>query len=269
MLGFEAKHAMMAVIAANVIFFQHQENNRYSYNSRYGYDSFFSVYNQTLKSMMISIFSHANLQHLLVNMYYLWSSGNSVFIATSSQTWRSPLSFLALYFGSGLGGFCGVLALSSLHSKQWDQKLLVNRKSFAETSGIFSSWSRPFADTWTYLTNIDSAANNFLFKTIPRVGASGAIFGIMGARVYTSIFDSLWHRKMTSAETTSMVVYVAMEFLLVPIQLDTVNVLDDNVDHVAHAGGFVSGMLIAAVIQAISRFRMSRQRGGGRRLGGS
>ena len=255
----QAQEAIMATVLLNTVMFLQKDEM----------SEFFSVYNQRLKSMLVSMFSHADAPHLLFNMASLLTNSHQVFVATSSDTWKNALSFLAVYLGSGLGGYGSVSALSFLHQRQWDQTIHRTRSGWSQATGF--DWTWPVADAWTYLSNLETATNRFWFNAIPRIGASGAVMGVLGARVYTSLLQQPsrqaggdyyhavppWHGRMTGLEMARIASLLAVEFARVPLKLDSIP-LQDNVDHVAHVGGFLSGVCIAAIIQRIARRREGR-----------
>lgn len=263
----QARHAMAAVIVANVavFFYQQKQLRENQHQILFGVrwqEQFFSVMNSTLPTMIVSMFSHLNLEHLLGNMIALEYYGRQVFVNTTSRTWRNPLAFTLLYFGSGVGGFAGASLLSSLYDRQWDRKLSAMRDTFAQSSPAFipASWSQAAADAWTYASHLDGVTSNFMFRFSPRIGASGAVFGVMGARVYTSMANSSNFTKMTRTEAASMFARAAVECSLLPIHFDMLStIVQDNVDHVGHAAGFVCGLLIGALIDAVSSWRQRRR----------
>jgi membrane associated rhomboid family serine protease len=254
-MKWNAKFALYATIVANVIVFTHWEPLVIS--------NVFSVDNSTLKSMMVSTFRHADLQHLASNMLFLFIYGNQVFIQSTSATWQSPLAFLLVYYGSGFGSFYGNIAVASLHEQIWSKKIRDARNAARCTHWMcekvgFDLISRPFVDTFTYVTNADEAAGLAFYKYVPRIGASGAVLGIAGAMVYTSLLSgSPWHSQMGRFESIMLFAQIAQEFQLafessITLRLSSFFSSNDHVDHVGHIAGFVSGVVIAAALQRVA-----------------
>ena len=110
-----------------------------------------SIYDSSLISIIASMFHHADVPHLVVNMLCLWYYGNEVFVNSSSKTWQYPLVILVIYLFSGIGGACGTIALSHLFESQWNQRLQTTRDAITCSSWMCQSLSvnyaiLPFAD---------------------------------------------------------------------------------------------------------------------------
>ena len=220
--------------------------------------------------MLVSMFCHADTGHLLANMSGLIIYGRKVFQERQANIiWKDPLPFLTLYLGSGIGGFLGVSVLSFWHERQWQTKLGRNRKALTQSMnwlwGASSSIPRSIADTFTYVTNWYSVANKFVYNAVPRIGASGAVYGIVGARVYTDLItndnDATTRGSMSAIEALYLGTQIAVELAHCPLSLHSMDsFMTENVDHVAHAAGFFSGVLLAAVMERWSSWWSNHRR---------
>lgn len=79
-------------------------------------------------------------------------------------------------------------------------------------------------------------------------GASGAIFGLMGALLVLLV---VYRRRNLRGEIPRFVLYLALS-LYTGFQ-------DPGIDGAAHAGGFISGMLICVIMCVIKRFYKDRK----------
>jgi membrane associated rhomboid family serine protease len=147
-----------------------------------------------LYTLFSSMFVHADLLHILGNMFIFFFMG----IAFEDRIGRGP--FLLIYLVTGI---CGAMAHSMLN----------------------------------------------LGSTIPLIGASGAIFGIMGAFAYAYPWDEIVMPIPVGIMivTKIKVLYATILFAL----LETVIVIigsQDSTAHFAHLGGLVAGVVIAAFL---------------------
>jgi len=262
-MQFDAKLALYVTAVMNVMIFVAKDE--------FNPSKVFSVYNTSLQSMLLSMFSHGDSSHLATNMFCLWTYARFVFVDTTSTVWKSLPAFLLLYFGSGFGTYLGVIAVGWVHNQAWNTKILEGRAAYSCTRWLckeigFDLISRPFVDTFTYLWNADEAAGLELYKVLPRIGSSGAVFGVMAAMLFTNLVRSPWHSKVGNGRAGMMLCHIAYEFQLA-FQKPSIFQID-NIDHVGHVGGFVSGLIIAAVVQhfAVRWGRSGGYRGRGRRL---
>jgi len=273
-MNYDAKLALYITIAANVATFLVKNELNLS--------EAFSVNNSSLPSMLLSMFSHVDESHLITNIVFLLIYSQAVFINTTSSIWKSIPVFLFVYFGSGFGTYFGVIAVGWIHEVAWNTRILEGRTALSCTNWLckeigFDSMSQPFVDTFTMLWNFDELAGLQFNKLLPRIGASGAVFGVMGAMLYTSIIGSPWHSKMGSLRMSMMLCHLAYELQLAfqfAVQKPLISSIfqdTDNVDHVGHVGGFLSGVVIAIVVQRLAwsiSLRNGRSWGRGRRLNG-
>jgi membrane associated rhomboid family serine protease len=144
-----------------------------------------------LLSLVTSMFLHADIIHLGLNMMFLLLSGDAV------ERELGNFRFLALYLT------CGIVA------------------------GLFHAY-------------LNSAS------TIPTIGASGAIFGILAALAI--IFPFRWILKLFGFIPIPL---PAVIFVFITILTETAYVssgIIENIAHTAHVGGFLAGFFLTLTI---------------------
>jgi len=178
------------IIAANILVFLQSITNPESYNQlieTYGLVPEEVMRGENLLSLVTSMFLHANILHLGLNMFFLLLSGDVV------ERELGNFRFLGLYLA------CGVIA------------------------GLFHSY-------------LNSAS------TIPTIGASGAIFGVLAALAI--LFPFRWLLKLFGFIPIPM---PAILFVFITILTETAYVSSgvvENVAHTAHVGGFLAGVFL-------------------------
>jgi len=178
------------IIAANILVFLQSITNPELYNQlieTYGLVPEEVMRGENLLSLVTSMFLHANILHLGLNMFFLLLSGDVV------ERELGNFRFLGLYLA------CGVIA------------------------GLFHSY-------------LNSAS------TIPTIGASGAIFGVLAALAI--LFPFRWLLKLFGFIPIPM---PAILFVFITILTETAYVSSgviENVAHTAHVGGFLAGVFL-------------------------
>lgn len=178
------------IIAANILVFLQSITNPELYNQlieTYSLVPEQVMRGENLLSLVTSMFLHANILHLGLNMFFLLLSGDVV------ERELGNFRFLGLYLA------CGVIA------------------------GLFHSY-------------LNSAS------TIPAIGASGAIFGVLAALAI--LFPFRWLLKLFGFIPIPM---PAIIFVFITILTETAYVssgIIENVAHTAHVGGFLAGVFL-------------------------
>jgi membrane associated rhomboid family serine protease len=105
-----------------------------------------------------------------------------------------------------------------------------------------------------------SAAN--LSSMTPLVGASGAIFGILGAFAFSYPRDEVVMPVPIGIMIIMRikVIYAAIIFAVVETVIEFLSV-SDSVAHLAHLGGLVSGVILAAILVGKQGNRLKRNEG--------
>jgi len=178
------------IIAANILVFLQSISDPESYNmliQNYGLVPEEVMRGENLLSLVTSMFLHANILHIVLNMFFLLLSGDAV------ERELGNFRFLGLYLA------CGIIA------------------------GLFHSY-------------LNSAS------TIPTIGASGAIFGVLAA--FAILFPFRWLLKLFGFIPIPM---PAIIFVFITILTETAYVssgIVENVAHTAHVGGFLAGVFL-------------------------
>ncbi|MCW8802084.1 MAG: rhomboid family intramembrane serine protease [Candidatus Bathyarchaeota archaeon] len=182
------------IIAVNIIVFIRSITNPESYSTlvtTYGLVPAQIMEGKNLFSLVTSMFLHADLIHLGLNMIFLLLSGDAV------ERELGNLKFLGLYLA------CGIIA------------------------GLFHAY-------------LNSSS------TIPTIGASGAIFGILAA--FAILFPFRWVLKLFGFIPLPL---PAILFVFITILTETAYVasgITENIAHTAHLGGFLAGFFLTLTI---------------------
>jgi len=180
----------LLILANALVFFYMTKLPEQAYEDfiyRYGLISTSIMQGEQLSTLITSMFLHADIIHLVLNMLFLLISGGECERAMGSSR------FLAFYIVSGLG------------------------------SGLFHVYMRSTS-------------------TIPAIGASGAIFGVLAA--FAILFP---FRMVISFVGFIPLPLPAIVFVLLSVWLETVYVLtgvNPHVAHEAHIGGFLTGFFL-------------------------
>ncbi len=178
------------IIAANILVFLQSITNPESYNQliqNYGLVPEQVMRGENLLSLVTSMFLHADIIHIALNMFFLFVSGDAV------ERELGNFRFLGLYLAFGI------------------------------IAGLFHSY-------------LNSAS------TIPTIGASGAIFGVLAA--FAILFPFRWLFRLFGFIPIPM---PAIIFVFITILTETAYVSSgvvENVAHTAHVGGFLAGVFL-------------------------
>ena len=178
------------IIAVNILVFLQSITNPESYNQliqTYGLVPEEIMRGENLVSLVTSMFLHADIIHIALNMFVLLMSGDIV------ERELGNFRFLGLYLAFGI------------------------------IAGLFHAY-------------LNSAS------TIPTIGASGAIFGVLAALAI--LFPFRWLLKLFGFIPIPM---PAIIFVFITILTETAYVSSggvENVAHTAHVGGFLAGVFL-------------------------
>jgi membrane associated rhomboid family serine protease len=178
------------IIAANIIVFFQVLTDPEGYNmliQNYGLVPAQIMKGEKIYTLVSSMFLHADIIHIGLNMLFLLVSGDGV------ERELGNFRFLGLYLAFGV------------------------------IAGLFHCY-------------LNSSS------TIPTIGASGAIFGVLAA--YAILFPFRWLLKLFGFIPIPM---PAIIFVFITILTETAYVSSgvvENVAHTAHVGGFLAGVFL-------------------------
>lgn len=200
------------------------------------------------------MFMHGGFGHIFFNMFAVWMFGNAL-----EQVW-GPKRFLIYYFVTGIGA--GILHLLVLwyqfHGLQETLNLFMtdpNPVDFeALVQNYFSGhynpdWLSQMVQYWNANPNDPSMISeasrslNVLMQStmsVPTVGASGAVFGILLA--YGMLFPNseiYLYMIFPMKAKWFVILYGALE-----LYLGVSNSGNDNIAHFAHLGGMIFGFIL-------------------------
>jgi membrane associated rhomboid family serine protease len=169
--------------------------------------------------LITHFFMHANLTHLLLNMFALWMFGKIL-----ENVWGGK-RFLIYYMFTGLGA----AALHLVFSQYQISELTNDMPGILELAkkGLYNPG------------NANSLKLTQLVST-PTVGASGAVFGILLAfgMLFPNTLLYIYFAIPVKAK------YFVIVYGLIEIYSGLSNNPGDNVAHFAHLGGMLFGFLI-------------------------
>jgi membrane associated rhomboid family serine protease len=197
--------ATYLIIGVNIIVFLINLSNPESYNhliQTYGLVPVQIMGGQNLITLVTSMFLHADILHIGLNMFFFLVTGDAVERELGSSR------FLLLYLA------CGVIA------------------------GLFHS----------YLNST---------STIPTIGASGAIFGVIAA--FAILFPFRW---LITLFGFIPIPVPAIIFAFITILTETAYVASgivENIAHTAHIGGFLAGVFLTLIFIPRKRNKEKKQ----------
>lgn len=215
--------------------------------------------NNSVSAMFVSMVTHVNAQHLAGNMLSLFFTSLSVF---ADGEWNSPWAFLLIYIPSGLVGFLGNSLL--WHVQQRRRQQTATSPSPFHSREAMAQWMETVWNDFSY----KSAQERYVVWSrgaVKRVGASGAVYGVVGARIYTA----LWSPNHASLDANDVRTLLCLMGEELPRSFDsTMGGSNAMVDHTAHLFGFVTGMATAWMWDTWLTFRRTKLYARDRKSGG-
>lgn len=173
------------------------------------------------------MFMHANLGHIFFNMFALWMFGSTVESVVGAK------KYLILYFIAGFGGF----ALFNLTNYFQIEQL----KSVVEAQGYnFELFKNALYRGDYSFVQTKEAFDLYTYFTIPMVGASGAIYGVLVA--FGMLFPEA-RLMLIFLPIPIKAKYFIPGMIVLELIMDMSNMPGDNVAHYAHLGGAIIGFL--------------------------
>ena len=174
------------------------------------------------------MFMHANMSHILFNMFALWMFGSAL-----ERVWGGK-RFLIFYFATGIGGAILYLIIKHFQLMAGLEALPAETLELLKTQGADAiAHGKNFTDT--ALANLNGLMNG------PMVGASGAISGLLMA--FAFVFPN--HELMLMFFPVPIKAKYFVPLLIIyELYSGSANMTGDNVAHYAHISGMVIGFLI-------------------------
>ncbi len=195
------------------------------------------------------MFMHANLWHLLFNMYALYLFGNIL-----ERIWGSQ-KFLFYYLFTGLGAAVLHTAVSwfmihDFYNAVQDFLLNSTLENFQTLTNGYSQYFNPDAvdlitNNWASYSKVELKATiDEILQAqmnIPAVGASGAVFGLLLA--FGMIFPNT-PLMFIFIPIPIKAKYFVIGYGVLELMLGVTSIPGDNVAHFAHLGGMIFGFLL-------------------------
>ncbi len=173
------------------------------------------------------IFMHANFMHLVFNMYGLWFFGRMLEIVWGGKR------FALFYFITAFAGMVLYYATVYMEIRSFDPQLI--QEVYERGPGLIlqSRAGEPW-DSEQFKTL------NVLFN-IPSMGASGALFGLLGANYV--LFGNT-RIMFIFIPFTFKIKHFVLVYGLYELYRGVFASAGDNVAHFAHVGGLVAGIIL-------------------------
>lgn len=171
------------------------------------------------------IFMHGDFMHLFFNMYVFWFFGRMLEIVWGSKR------FALFYFVTAFAGTLLYYLTIFFEIRGYDPELIYDVQTYGPDMIIQGK---------EYVNNVKFNTLNRLYN-IPLVGASGAVFGLMGANY------------VLFGNTRIMFIFIPFTFKikhfvlvlgLYELYRGIFASSTDNVAHFAHIGGLIAGIIL-------------------------
>lgn len=178
-------------------------------------------------------FMHASLGHLIGNMFGLLFFGNLL-----EQVW-GPKRFFIFYFVTGIGAFV-------LYQGIGYYELLEVRKQITAAGFNYHDVHHLLSEGKVY-TNGGAIMSEYVnMLSIPMIGASGAVFGILAAAAY--LFPNMEIMLLFFPFPIKAKYFVSI-YLVYEVIQTIQNNPTDNIAHLAHIAGALIGFIMVKIWQ--------------------
>jgi rhomboid protease GluP len=149
------------------------------------------------------------------------------FIVERGEWWR----LISAMFLHGDGSIPG----TALH-------LIMNLVALVQLGTIYELMFGTRRFLWIYfLSGIVASLTSMILARGPSVGASGAIFGIMGAFIFSVRRSRRFRHERGPRSLVQQIVFLALANIVIGMQMP-------QIDMGAHVGGFIAGLILGAVL---------------------
>lgn len=206
--------------------------------SRYGYslNSMLGLYYPTSSEfkpyqLITHIFMHGSFMHLFFNMFSLWMFGNVL------ENYWGPKRFFIYYFATGLGA-----ALVLMVVKYFEFLSITEFISPEQIAVVNQEGTKLLNQGMNYSDPTLAKLN--LFLSVPTVGASGAVFGLLLA--FGMLFPNT-ELMMIFLPVPIKAKYFVIGYGAIELYQGIANNPADNVAHFAHLGGMLFGFILIKI----------------------
>jgi len=182
-------------------------------------------------------FMHADLPHIFFNMFALVMFGSIL-----EKMW-GPKRFFIFYIASAIGAFAlynamGIYEIMHLKQQVLATKLDINEINYLIADDNLNAFNNlPFLNQNSY----DIARSYFDKFTVPIVGASGAIFGIMAA--FAMLFPNT-ELQLMFIPVPIKAKWLIGAYFLYELYNSFYQTQGDHIAHLAHVGGAIVGAIL-------------------------
>ncbi|MCB9202038.1 MAG: rhomboid family intramembrane serine protease [Flavobacteriales bacterium] len=206
--------------------------------------------NFKLYQVITHMFMHANFMHFLFNMYAVYMFGAMIEQSIGAK------KYLILYFVSGLGGFLlfnlvnyfefasllknvHALGIDTTGISEYAKLDIRGGDVFNQINANYSSWINSLSGVrQSYIEPLEKL---FVSLTVPMMGASGAIFGLLV--VFAVLYPDL-RLMFIFLPVPIKAKYMVVGYIIIELLLGIQANAGDNVAHFAHLGGALFGYLL-------------------------
>ncbi len=174
------------------------------------------------------MFMHANIQHILFNMFGLWMFGSAI------ENYWGPKRFMVYYFVTGIGA--GLIQLLTIYIQVQNllPQMTPDMIELVKSQG-FEAWSNHQNFTNPLMGSLNALYNSTV------VGASGSLFGILLA--FGMMFPNI-PLYLMFIPIPVKAKYMVAGYGLLELYSGIANNPQDNVAHFAHLGGMLFGIIL-------------------------
>jgi len=205
-----------------------------------------------LHQIIMHMFMHGSLAHILFNMLALWSFGSAIEITLGAK------KYAILYFVCGLGSFLlfnivNYIQINNIIGNLFTDGTDIEQIFHLSKRSIDGGFADNTALSTRFIGNPEEIRQLFSFLITPMVGASGAIYGLLVAFAFLYPNAKIM---MMLLPIPIKAKYLMPILIIAELYLGTKNFQGDNVAHFAHLGGALIGFILVKIWKK-NRFRIN------------